>query len=838
MNTPKYLQLQDIPFAAFMVDCRGEIVSANDAMLVLSGYKKNELLALPVNVLFPYYPVESDDGIPVDTLERLVTPAICQLAFVGKSVEQVEMEVRITKVNDIEFVIVYRSSEQQQNVCQVNTAMDKLLDDIEQPFWEWYIDTNLIYFSAQFMALLGYKKQPFTGPKSFWEKHLNEKAMNGFKSQIQQHFSGLKANIDCTFAMKNKAGQFIWVNVLAKTQEYKDNKPYRVFGSMKDITQSQALMHQVKEQKRVLGLVEQLPVCGYWHINLDDEKLFWSPGLYKIFGIKPSNYRPSIEETSALFLPSERGLLKKHVLEAIENKQGFYFKAGIKRTSGQKVKIEAIGDVELNGHGQVVSIFGLFRDITKSEHVFEKLKLLAMVNYTNKVPIFFIDDNDNVVYQDLSPQQGSEKSALFNYINFSITDYLALKKTTKRQGQLKKNNISFDNFITVFDLSVTYESDEGIFIWIVENVTDKFRKDQQQIISNRLALLGNTFGNVSHDINNVLGVALGAIEMLELKFSRGDQDITSYIERVKNAIDKGKNVTERLLAFTRKPTVKVVEFDPIHEIKENKYLFKQLLIGTIKLRFELSPIHCLIRFPQGEFINILLNIVLNAQDAIQEKELSGEIIISAKMSEKKKLEIHIKDSGIGIAQENLSRIFDPFYSSKSINKGNGIGLANVYSTMYKHNGLIQVEGVGELGGAHFTLIFNCRLTEEREAEQAKRLPGLNIKNKRILILDDEVSISEFVALYLESEGAVTTYVNDKEQLLACLASEQYYDIFITDMILPDLSGKEAVELVKMKFADIKIFSISGYIAIEDKKWPYPVLRKPFNSKELAIFLMG
>jgi len=452
------------------------------------------------------------------------------------------------------------------------------------------------------------------------------------------------------------------------------------------------------------------------------------------------------------------------------------------------------------------------------------------------VPIFFIDDNDNVVYQDISPHHDSASAVLFNYINFSITEYMEFKKQAKERGQIKESNVSFDKYTTVFDLSVTYEADEGIYIWIVENVTEKFRKEQQQVISNRLALLGNTFGNVSHDINNVLGVALGAIEMLEMRFSRGEQDISSYIDRVKNAIDKGKDVTERLLAFTRKPTVKVVSFDPIQEIYDNQYLFKQLLLSTIKVNFNFEPIHCLIKFPQGEFINILLNLVLNAQDAIQEKGLSGQIEISANLIENNRLEIHVKDSGIGIAKENLTKIFDPFYSSKSINKGNGIGLANVYSTMYKHNGLIQVEGSSDLGGAHFTLVFKCKTLQEKYLANESHIEPLRYQNTNILVLDDEISIAEFVALFLEGKGANVVVANNKQQLIERLNENINFDIFITDMILPDLSGKEAVNMVKEKFPEICIYSISGYIAIEDRSWDYPVLRKPFNSKELAEFL--
>ena len=117
-----------------------------------------------------------------------------------------------------------------------------------------------------------------------------------------------------------------------------------------------------------------------------------------------------------------------------------------------------------------------------------------------------------------------------------------------------------------------------------------------------------------------------------------------------------------------------------------------------------------------------------------------------------------------------------------------------------------------------------------------RKTDLAIEDKSILILDDEESIAEFVALFLDSEGAFTQHVSTKEALVERLNSSQAYDVFITDMILPDISGREATQLVLDKFPNIKVYSISGYIAEEDNSWPYPVLRKPFNSKELGDFI--
>ena len=687
------ISLDDLPLPALSVENTGVIRHVNSLIGHLTGYDISELVGQRVEVLIP------DDGQEQRQVQRKTyqkgTGLLSGLRHVylqTKSREVIQVNIRVSENTEHYLILLYESSAVLEN--QYNSALDnahKVLKGIFEPYWEWDIEQDVMFYSAELMSFLGYRAEAFAGPRKFLEQHLSPGDLESLNRKIDQHFTGILPNLNATYPLKTKQGEQRWVNFVGKILEYKGEQPHRMFGSMKNVTESKIFIDELKKQNDYLTLAESIGNSGHWRLDVAKNTLLWSNGIYRIHGVNPNSYKPTLAQSFGFYIDKEQDMVSSCITNAIEQAQGFHFKSVITQPSGKEVKIECIGDVELNADGKVVSVFGVSRDITKAEEVFEKLKLLAMVNYTISVPIFFIDDNDNIVYQDISPQHGNKNSVLFNYINFSISEYLALKKQARDNGQLKKSNVSFDQFNTVFDLSVTYEAEEGIYIWIVENVTEKFRKEQQQIISNRLTILGNTFGNVSHDINNVLGVALGAIEMLEMKFAMGEQNISNYIDRVKNAIDKGKSVTERLLAFTKKPTIRVVDFDPIKDIEDNKYLLKQVLLSTIKLNFDIENTDCVIRFPQGEFVNILLNLVLNAQDAIQENGASGQICISTNISDNSRFEIHIKDSGIGIEPENVSKIFDPFYSKKSLNKGNGIGLANVYNTMYKHNGQIQVE---------------------------------------------------------------------------------------------------------------------------------------------------
>ncbi len=820
---------------------QGNIVEVNTALTTLSEYEEKELLQQTIEFLLPEALQASHVNYRLAYQQNPQTMNACQYVDIEtKSKKRIAINLRFSLIKG-NYLVIFNTHEHVIShcdpICSIESA--QIFKNINEPYWEWNINDDSFFYSAKMMAYLGYPEKSFIGSRDFWHKHVSANTLKELYQQTEQYLYHQGPPVNLTAQLMTQQGEKKWFHLIGQIVEYKNNKPNCMLGTMKDVTEYKKLISQLKKQNDYLMMAEKISNSGHWRYDFRDDSFFWSTETYRIYGVDKASFFPTLDKVLSFHSSKEPKLMAKLIKQAKNNGQGFYHKGIVTRPSGKKIRIEITAEVEVDATGNVIALFGICRDITKTETTLEKIKLLAMVNFTINVPIFFIDEKDNVVYQDLSPYQGGETSGLFNYVNFSITQYLDYKKQAKAKGQVKKTHVSFDNFNTVYDLSVTYEAEEGIYIWIVENVTEQFRKDQQQAISNRLALLGNTFGNVSHDINNVLGVALGAIEMLELKFEKGDQDnFPLYIERVKNAIDKGKSVTERLLAFTRKPIINVVSFNPIDDIEKNAYLFQQLLLGTIKLTIKHDNPQCIIRFPQGEFINILLNLVLNAQDAIQERGLSGDILISTNINEKNQLEIHVKDSGIGIEEENLTKIFDPFYSSKSINKGNGIGLANVFDTMYKHNGEIKVAGHCELGGAHFTLIFKCESLVKTGDNNQHKQQRQGIKGKKILILDDEVSIGEFVALYLENHGAETVCVQNKAELVNILAQREHFDVFITDMIMPDLSGQEAVALVQGKYPEIKIYSMSGYIAEDDFKWDYPVLRKPFNSKELAEFLQS
>lgn len=631
-----------------------------------------------------------------------------------------------------------------------------------------------------------------------------------------------QSNIPEKCYLKRKSGEQILVDVLIK--HHNEKFLLTLLPYLDGFDQKNAL---AKERCHRVG--------QYIH-DIANSAFYFSPGAKAIYGLKIPDSEIGFESFFALHPKEERDRLKHLAIDAAKGKGHYATKTYFINESGKRIVLEVKASVSADSQGNILCVNALLKDMTQEQLLLEKLKLLVMYKNAIDVPVYFIDEHDQKVFPELSLFD-DQPDGLFSYVNFSIAEYLELKEKALEHGQYKVKDISFDKFNTVYNISVTFEPQERVFIWVVENITQQFIQEQHQALSNRLTLLGNSFSNVSHDINNVLSIALGSIELLELKIESGDtQELMPYIERVKNAIDKGRNVTDRLLAFTRKPTIKIVEFDPNKEIADNRYLLEQLLANTIKLDVKLSNAPCVIRFPQGEFINILLNIVINAQDAIIDKGQSGTIEIVTSVNSRQRFEVQISDSGVGIQKENLTKVFDPFYSSKSKKKGNGIGLSNVYNTMYKHNGTIDVKGECELGGAQFTLSFKSASQNHALVAEGKQNFNHLIKGKHILVIDDEPSIVDFVDICLTEQGASVAKAINQNSLIHELKQMERLDVLLTDMYMPEFSCHEALAAVREKFPDIVILSMSGYVENEDKNWQHPVLRKPFNFNELKGFV--
>ena len=298
------ITINAIPFAVFHVDISGVILCCNDSAEKFTGYSSHELEGQLVEILIPAASVSThvkhrnnyQRGTGSISNARGV-PLLC------KSKQVLNCTIKVTEVEGGYMVFVSEKekpdivfNESSNSISSTSSSVAKrLMNSIEEAFWEWNIEEGLVYYSAQMMSILGYKAEAFTGPTSFWEKLVDNHDLDSFHMQVISHFKGKLSCIHPTLAIMTEDGRTKWFSVFGKVIEYKNDKAYKMFGTVKDITEHHLLVEQLKERNNYLLLAESLNQSGHWRADFIENTLYWSTEVYNIHGVDPINYQPDID---------------------------------------------------------------------------------------------------------------------------------------------------------------------------------------------------------------------------------------------------------------------------------------------------------------------------------------------------------------------------------------------------------------------------------------------------------------------------------------------------------------------------------------------------------------
>jgi PAS domain S-box-containing protein len=382
---------------------------------------------------------------------------------------------------------------------------------------------------------------------------------------------------------------------------------------------------------------------------------------------------------------------------------------------------------------------------------------------------------------------------------------------------------------------------------VARDISEKKKLEDKIIHAQRIDSIGNLAGGISHDFNNILTSILGSTAIMKRKMKR-DDPWYRFVDIIETAAKRGAGLTRQLLAFARKGAT---EFRPIvvnDIIEETLRLFERSTDKSITLHKEFTNAVCLINGDDGQLQQSLLNILINARDAMPE---GGTISIqSAKVRfdesntvpEVRPGEyavITIRDTGIGMSHDTLQHIFEPFYTTKDQGKGTGLGLSVVYGVVNSHNGFITVHS--DLGhGAIFTLHFPL-LPVTEIPKRASRTTTLKHGTEHILVVDDEKEVGTVISGMLNDLGYRVMVVDSGRKAVALYKTGSRFDIVILDMNMPKMSGKDT--FIKLKEIDnhIRVIISTGYSnrSIDTTQLRDDVsgfLQKPYQLEELSSIL--
>jgi PAS domain S-box-containing protein len=385
----------------------------------------------------------------------------------------------------------------------------------------------------------------------------------------------------------------------------------------------------------------------------------------------------------------------------------------------------------------------------------------------------------------------------------------------------------------------------------VENITLIEReqaKEEQLRQSQKMDAIGQLAGGVAHDFNNLLTVITGYSE-LSLRRMAEDHPLRKNIEGITKAGVRAAGLTRQLLAFSRRQMLQAKVLDLNSVVGEMDTMLQRLIGEDMDLVTLLQPSLGRIKADPGQLEQVLLNLVVNARDAMPNGgkitiETSHTYLDEAYAREHVGIQpgryvvLTVSDSGVGMDAETQKRIFDPFFTTKGVGKGTGLGLSTVYGIVKQSEGSIWV--YSELGTGTTFKVYLPRVDEVGDSEElagdARSVPG---GSETILLVEDEDLVRSLAVEILEEFGyAVITAPNGTEGLRICKEFKGRIDLLISDVVMPQMSGRELAEHISVLRPEIKVLFMSGYTddaivrhGILEENMPF--IQKPFLPDALA-----
>ncbi|MFT6908304.1 MAG: PAS domain S-box-containing protein [Oleiphilaceae bacterium] len=663
-----------------------------------------------------------------------------------------------------------------------------------------------------------------------------------------------------TLTVKNNNGDTFFVDI---TLRLLNKNATDILLTVLDVTDRESA-------RESLDLSQQINKTGTWSFDLISNTVWWSPELFRIFNLPVSEEAPPFEVHHTLFSSESWDTLEPLVTRAAEAGIGYEIELELSESVGCELYAVARCQPQLNETGEVVRLVGTFQDVSSLKAAEKKLnETLLRLNesiisggvglwdwdlLTNKVsfskeykrqlgytedefPDEYIEWESRIHSEDLEPTLNAVKRSIESLSdNFECT------------FRLKHKDSSYRWILAHGSISHNKDGQPTRMLGSHIDITTQKNMEEQLTHSLKMDAIGQLAGGVAHDFNNQLATIMGFAELIES--SDNIEKINQYVKKIISATEHSANLTSQLLSFSRKDNLKLETLD-IHVILGDIVELMECSIDkNIELHTNLNAEKVIVTGDKSRIHNAFLNIGLNARDAMFE---GGSLSISTRLVEAPEIdinalrgsfiEIEFKDTGCGISKTQVTKIFDPFYTTKEEGKGTGLGLAAVYGILEQLGGGITVNST--LGAGTSFLIYLPLSEEDISRNEIIETQPINKQEgtfKTILIVDDDPMIREMYLEFIELIGHKGMLAENGSKAMSLYQEYwQIIDLVILDMRMPGMNGKELFLLLKEINPSIRAIIASGHTAETSTAdmldiGILKVIRKPFKLSKLREYI--
>ncbi len=634
-----------------------------------------------------------------------------------------------------------------------------------------------------------------------------------------------------------------------------------------------------------LKLAEEAGGLGLWDWDLSTGEAYWSSGAFHNLGVTSPPETPTYAGLLAMAHPEDRGRLQQANRDAMAAGRYYEIDYRIVTDSGEVRWIHARSEVLRDEAGNASRIVGYNLNITDQRVAEEALResearfraladsapallwvslLDGRRDFANAAYVDFVgegyeaavnldwrtrlhpDDIDRILREQVAGEASRAPFVLEARYRRADGEWRWLRSFSQPRHGPGGDFIGFAGIGFDVTSAKQVEADlqrlnELLSERIDAALAERDAAQAALLQSQKLEAVGQLTGGVAHDFNNLLTVIVGALDIIQ-RYPTDPVRIARLSDAALSAAKRGERLTQQLLAFARRQPLKpeILLIDAL--ITESEPLYRRAVGEAVELKMDLGTAGFPVRLDAGQFEAALLNLLVNARDAM---DGSGAIRVETRLlslDEPKGalapggyLRVSVSDTGPGMETEVAARAFEPFFTTKAVGKGTGLGLSQVYGFARQSGGEVEIETTAGQG-ATIRMILPLDHTVAA-APEAPAAPATATPSMRILLVEDDIDVAELVENLLQELGHKVVRAGTADDALAQLRRKPRPDLLLTDVIMPGgRTGVDlAIEAVKTR-PDLPVLLSSGYTGAAltaAEAAPWPLLRKPYSLEGLA-----
>ncbi|HUL51317.1 MAG TPA: PAS domain S-box protein [Candidatus Nitrosotalea sp.] len=682
------------------------------------------------------------------------------------------------------------------------------------------------YQSASSERVLGHQPAELLGRSVFELVHRED--LPGARAAFERGIQNPGSTVTLDLRIRHHDGS--WRYLEASGQNMLDDPDINgVVVNSRDITERKLTEEKLRQNEERFRRITENMADLVAVLDVQGRRLYNSPSYRNLLG-DPDHLKgtQSFEEIH----PDDRDRIRRVFRETLVTGIGQRAEYRFLRSDGTIRYIESQGSVVRDHEGKVVNIIVVSRDITERKNAEAQIREQAALLDKAQDAICVTDLDQRIGYWNKSAEVlygwtseevvGKNASELLFKANASQAMEALKSLIAKREwkGELRQVTRSGADLIVESRWTLIHDTDgkpKSILV-INTDITEKKKLETQFFRSQRLENIGMLSSGIAHDLNNVLAPIMMAVPMLRERIA--DPRLGRFLDTLEKSAQRGAELVSQILSFARgaESTSKLLHLR--HLIGDIENIIRETFPKTIEFRKRIAPDLAAIRGNTTQIHQVLLNLCVNARDAMPD---GGVLSISAENGRTDEAQarhhpdskpgrcvvVSVADTGTGIPPEILESIFDPFFTTKEPGMGTGLGLATVTGILKNHHGFVEVESaVGQ--GTRFKIFLPAADFGAPSAEEVKtsELPTGN--GELILVVDDEVAIREIAKATLENYGyRVLTADSGAEAVALFRQNERDVKVVVLDGIMPFMDGPSTARALREVSPSVRIVAVSG-----------------------------